>query len=209
MSPRRPRSHSRYDEHSRPPPGCAADGDAAPGRHRRPVRGPTPCPAYSVGDLVEHIGGLALAFTWAATKNFPPDAGAAPSGDSSRLPDRWRDEFAGRLGTMAEAWRAPNAWEGMTQAGGVDLPGQVAGLVAMDEIVVHGWDLAVATGQDFEAEEASIQAAFDFVRPMSEPEAEAQRDGLFGPVVPVSEQAPTLDQLIGLAGRDPSWAPGG
>ena len=29
---------------------------------------PTPCPDYSLGDLVEHIGGLALAFTAAATK---------------------------------------------------------------------------------------------------------------------------------------------
>ena len=40
--------------------------------------GPTPCPAYTVGDLVDHIGGLALAFTWAATKEFPPEAGQPP-----------------------------------------------------------------------------------------------------------------------------------
>src|SRR5215471_5849119 len=30
---------------------------------------PTPCPAYTVGDLVEHVGGLALAFTAAANKD--------------------------------------------------------------------------------------------------------------------------------------------
>ena len=29
---------------------------------------PTPCPEYTVGDLLDHIGGLAKAFTWAATK---------------------------------------------------------------------------------------------------------------------------------------------
>jgi uncharacterized protein (TIGR03083 family) len=30
---------------------------------------PTPCPAYTVGDLVEHLGGMALAFTAAANKD--------------------------------------------------------------------------------------------------------------------------------------------
>ena len=169
--------------------------------------GPTPCPKYAVGDLVDHIGGLALAFTWAATKNFPPESGAAPSGAASRLPSGWRDEFADRLVTMAEAWRAPEAWEGMTQAGGVDLPGQVAGLVAMDELVVHGWDLAVASGQEYEADEASIQAALGFVGAVSGPEAAAQREGVFGPVVPVPAEASALDRLIGLAGRNPAWAP--
>ena len=169
--------------------------------------GPTPCPAYSVGDLVDHIGGLALGFTRAATKNFPPEGIARPSGQASRLPAGWREEFADRLATMAEVWRAPDAWEGMTQAGGVDLPGHVAGLVAIDELVVHGWDVAVATGQPYEADTPSIQAALGFVEPVSHPEAAAQREGVFGPVVPVSEEAPSLDRLLGLAGRDPAWTP--
>ena len=30
---------------------------------------PTPCPAYTLGDLIEHVGGLALAFTAAANKD--------------------------------------------------------------------------------------------------------------------------------------------
>jgi uncharacterized protein (TIGR03086 family) len=169
--------------------------------------GPTPCPAYTVGDLVDHIGGLALGFTWAGTKNFPPEAGRAPSGDAARLPDDWREAFAKRLTTMAHAWLDPAAWDGMTQAGGVDLPGQVAGCVAMDELVVHGWDLAVATGQPYDVDAASIEVSLGFVGPVSEPEAAQQRQGVFGPVVPVSGDASALDRLIGLAGRDPSWSP--
>jgi len=169
--------------------------------------GPTPCPAYSVGDLVDHIGGLALAFTWAATKEFPPEAGQPPSGEAARLPREWRDTFADRLSAMGEAWQDPDAWDGMTQAGGVDLPGQAAGCVAMDELVVHGWDLAVATGQPYDADAASIEVALGFVGPFSKPEAAQQREGVFGPVVPVPDGAPALDRLIGLAGRDPSWSP--
>ena len=51
---------------------------------------PTPCPAYTVGDLVDHIGGLAKAFTWAATKESVDMAPAGPSGDASRLEPGWR-----------------------------------------------------------------------------------------------------------------------
>ncbi len=31
------------------------------------------------------------------------------------------------------------------------------------------------------------------------------REGLFGPVVDVPADAPLLDRVIGLSGRDPSW----
>jgi uncharacterized protein (TIGR03086 family) len=166
----------------------------------------TPCPAYSVGDLVDHIGGLALAFTWAATKEFPTGAGQPPSGDVTRLPDGWRDQFSERLAVMARAWHDPAAWQGMTAAGGVDLPGEVAGCVAMDELVVHGWDLAVATGQPYEPDAISVEVALGFVEPISHPEAAHQREGVFGPVVPVSDEAPAMDQLLGKAGRDPGWS---
>ena len=37
----------------------------------------TPCPDYCLGDLLDHVGGLALAFTAAATKTFGED-GARP-----------------------------------------------------------------------------------------------------------------------------------
>ena len=45
----------------------------------------------------------------------------------------------------------------MTQAGGVDLPGEVAGLVALNELVVHGWDIATASGQDYRPDEATLR----------------------------------------------------
>jgi uncharacterized protein (TIGR03086 family) len=168
---------------------------------------PTPCPDYTLGDLVEHIGGMALAFTAAATKDTGETGAQGPSGDVSRLGDGWRPRIARDLAALADAWRDPAAWTGMTRAGGLDLPGEVAGLVVVDELVVHGWDVARASGQPYECDEALLDVALGFVSQFSGPGQESSRDGLFGPVVEVPDDAPLLDRLVGLAGRDPSWSP--
>jgi uncharacterized protein (TIGR03086 family) len=168
---------------------------------------PTPNPGYPLGDLLDHIGGLTLAFTAAAKKDLGDMTSQAPSADASRLADDWRDRIPRDLSALAEAWRDPAAWGGMTQAGGVELPGEVAGLVVLDELVVHGWDVARASGQPYDADPRLLEAVHDFVAPFSEPGQEAARQGLFGPVVEVPEEAPLLDRVIGLTGRDPAWSP--
>lgn len=169
--------------------------------------GPTPCPDYTLGDLVEHVGGLALAFTAAARKTEGGAGSQGPSGDASRLGDDWRTRIPANLAALADSWRDADAWTGMTRAGGVDLPGDVAGLVALDELVIHGWDVARASGQPYSPDAASLEAVHDFVAPFSAPGHEAERAGLFGPVVPVPDDAPLLDRVIGMTGRDPGWAP--
>ncbi|MPY95701.1 MAG: TIGR03086 family protein [Acidimicrobiia bacterium] len=168
--------------------------------------GPTPCPGYTLGDLVDHVGGLALAFTAAATKAGGEAGAQAPSGDASRLGDDWRARIPGDLRALATAWGQPSAWSGTTQAGGIDLPAEVAGTVALDELVVHGWDVARASGQAYECDRGSLEAVHGFVAQFSGPGQEAARAGLFGPVVDVPEGAPLLDRVIGLTGRDPTWS---
>ncbi|HEY1990514.1 MAG TPA: TIGR03086 family metal-binding protein [Acidimicrobiales bacterium] len=167
---------------------------------------PTPCPKYSLGDLVDHVGGLSLAFTAAATKAMGGDTAQAPSPAASRLGKDWRTRIPGELAALAEAWRDPAAWSGFTQAGGVDLPGEIAGLVALDELVIHGWDIARASGQAYECDPPTLAAVYEFVAPMAAPGHEAPR--IFGPVVEVPEDAPLLDRIIGLSGRDPAWPTG-
>jgi uncharacterized protein (TIGR03086 family) len=168
---------------------------------------PTPCPDYTLGDLVEHVGGLALAFRGAAEKDLGDTASQGPSGDASRLGDDWRERIPRDLDALAQAWREPAAWDGMTKAGGIDLPGEVAGVVALDELVIHGWDVARASGQAYDCDPASLEAVRGFVEQFSGPGQEDQRAGLFGPVVEVADGASPLDQVIGLTGRDPGWSP--
>jgi uncharacterized protein (TIGR03086 family) len=164
--------------------------------------GPTPCPNTSLGDLIDHIGSLTKGFTLVARK----EAGSSTrptAPDATNLEPGWRERVAGDLTTLAAVWRDPAAWEGMTKAAGIDLPGEVAGLVALDELVVHGWDLAVASDQAYDPTAEEIEAATQFVTGFTAP-----RDGnLFGPIVTVPDDAPPLDKLLGLTGRDPRWAP--
>jgi len=170
--------------------------------------GVTPCPAYTLGDLLDHVGGLSVAFTAAACKAEPPGGSQGPSGDASRLEEGWRDRIARDLDALAAAWTEPQAWTGTAVAGGVEMPAEVAALVALDELVVHGWDVARASGQPYDVDPVSLEAVHGFVAQFSGPGQEESRAGLFGPVVPVPDDAPLLDRVLGMAGRDPSWSRG-
>jgi uncharacterized protein (TIGR03086 family) len=169
--------------------------------------GPTPCPAYTLGDLLDHVSGLALAFTAAARKATVPGSPDRASGDASRLGNDWRSRLSRELDALAESWRDPAAWTGATRAGGVDLPGEIAGLVALDELVVHGWDVARASGQTYAPDRDLLEVVHDFLAPLAQPGQEASRDGIFGPAIQVPGDAPLLDRVIGLSGRDPAWSP--
>ena len=57
------------------------------------------------------------------------------------------------------------------------------------------------------AEAQALEAVFGFVEQFSGAGQEAAREGMFGPEVAVTEDAPLLDRLIGLTGRDPNWSP--
>jgi uncharacterized protein (TIGR03086 family) len=170
--------------------------------------GPTPCPEYTFGDLLDHVGSLALAFTAAATKDTTRFSSDRAPGDASRLGDDWRTRIPRDLEALAHAWRDPAAWTGTTRAGGFELPGEVAGIVALDELVIHGWDVARATGQVYDCDPRSLDVVHGFVLQMAGPGQEATREGLFGPVVPVPDDAPLFDRVIGLSGRHPNWSPG-
>jgi len=168
----------------------------------------TPCPSYTLGDLIEHVGGLALAFTAAANKNGGRYADMQPSGDASRLGEDWRVRIPRDLATLAEAWRDPAAWAGTTRIAGSDGPAEIIGLSAADELVVHGWDVARATGQPYTSERELLAAAEGFLAMFASPDAPAGPDVPFGPSRRVPAGSPELDRVVALAGRDPGWSPG-
>ncbi|GGN68182.1 TIGR03086 family protein [Streptomyces albiflavescens] len=167
--------------------------------------GVTPCPEYAVHNLLGHLAGLAVAFRDAGRKDLGPTTNTSPDTVVPDIEPGWREALPKALDELAEAWRDPAAWTGETRAGGVPLPGAVAAAVAADELVVHGWDLARATGQAYEPDAAALQASYALLAAAA---ADPSSDGgLFGPVVPVPDDAPLLDRVIGVSGRDPGWKP--
>lgn len=158
---------------------------------------PTPCPDWSTADLLRHICGLTVEFTASARKEpTPARAGAG-------LDDGWRERVQGDLAALADAWADPDAYDGETHAGPVTLAGAETARVALNEVTVHGWDLARSTGQAYTADPATVAECTRFV---AEFDAPANDDGgLFGPPVDIGEEAPAIDRLVGLTGRDPAW----
>jgi uncharacterized protein (TIGR03086 family) len=184
-------------------PACRTVADLLDGVKDDHLSGPAPCWG-DVGGLLDHLMGLTLAFTWAARKDWPADASGddVPDPAITNLDPRWRTVLLERLETLAQVWRDPAAFEGMTKAGGVDLPGAVTAAVALDEVVLHGWDLARGTGQPYEVDPASTAVVLDFVT-----QAADLPNKIFGPPVPTPADAPAFVRALGLAGRDPSWTP--
>ncbi|KUI28759.1 hypothetical protein AU196_13540 [Mycobacterium sp. IS-1742] len=161
----------------------------------------TPCADLRLGELLAHVGDLSTAFTAAARKDLgewtdnPPQPRPAD--------DDWRGAYPQRLTELADAWRSADAWTGMTRAGGIDLPGEVAGIVALTEVVIHGWDVAVASGQTYDCDAATAQVCLEYLRQFDP----AGTEEMFGPAVPVPDDAPAIDRIVGLSGRDPRWSP--
>jgi uncharacterized protein (TIGR03086 family) len=160
---------------------------------------PTPCAGTPVAGLLDHLMGLAEGLRAAAAKE--PGGPPAQASAAQLAPD-WRAALPHRLDALVAAWRDPAAAQGRTVAGGIEMPAAEVALVTLDELVLHGWDLARATGQPYEPDPADVAAIVPFV------EAFGSSDGvpgLFGPAVAVPAGAPAFDRVLGLSGRDPGW----
>ncbi|MDC0771902.1 TIGR03086 family metal-binding protein [Streptomyces sp. HD] len=163
----------------------------------------TPCPAYTVRNLLGHLLGLSVAFRDAGRKDLGPTTDTSPEAAVPDIGPGWREELPKVLAELAEAWRDPAAWTGETRAGGIPLTGPEAGAVAANELVIHGWDLARATGRPYVPDPAALQLSYGML--LAAAEDPSRGGGIFGPVVPVPDDAALLDRAVGLSGRDPQW----
>lgn len=170
----------------------------------------TPCGGITVGELLDHIDNLSLAFAAAGTRQFLPDGGQPRQPDAARLGPDWRDRLPAQLDGLADAWQPSGAWDGDTQVGGGEMPATVAGSAGLNEVIVHGWDLAVATGQAYPGDDPSLGEALGTAYGWASSVAAQNPEGtpgLFGAPVAVPDSAPVLDRLLGATGRQPAWRP--
>jgi uncharacterized protein (TIGR03086 family) len=150
---------------------------------------PTPCSEWSVADLLAHVHQFATAFTHNAHK----EQARPPEG----LVDDWRAAIPHQLDELVRAWREEPAWQGQVSAGGVEMDAPDNAVVAIEELTVHGWDLARATGQNLRVGDVDLAQVERFF--------ELFGKAPFGPAARTPEGASLLEHVVARTGRDPSW----
>ncbi|RKT57324.1 TIGR03086 family metal-binding protein [Saccharothrix australiensis] len=156
---------------------------------------PTPCAEFDVRRLIRHLLFWGPALEAAARKGTVTPTGTEDEVDL----DAWQSRLAARLRATASAWSAPEAWTGTTTLGSPhEMPAEVIGGMVVAELLVHGWDLATGVGRRLDWD----REVLEFVhRDLLGSAATGREMGVFGPEVPVADDAPLLDRVLGLTGR--------
>lgn len=154
----------------------------------------TPCDGWSVADLTHHmvamLGMYGDAFAAAAPERGEVDGDGLPAAEAFTT--------AGRRLLELVAAAAPGTT--VTVPFGT-VPPAVAIRLATVEMLVHGWDLATATSQTYRCDPGVAERALAFS--VSALERLPSDRSPFAPTVPVEEDAPAIDRLVGLLGRRP------
>jgi uncharacterized protein (TIGR03086 family) len=160
----------------------------------------SPCTEYTVGDLIDHVDQVSRMFTALAQRDTGEPKGSDYDPDTAHRDPGWRERVARHVRALGQAWDDPAAWEGTTNLSGPDLSNDLWGKITLTELVVHGWDIAQATGQPFGLPEPVLHACLHHV---TEFVTNAPIPGLWGPPVDVPDGAALLDQIVAITGRTP------
>ncbi|MBQ1009749.1 TIGR03086 family protein [Micromonospora sp. M51] len=160
---------------------------------------PTPCQDYLVRDLLNHLFQVVINFQDLAEKRQVEWAEKP-----DHLADGWRDRFEVETGRLIAAWSKPSTLEGVSP--GMGMPQSVVGGMALLDLIVHGWDLAVATGQPYHPAPEAVAELHALVEQLG---PTARKMGVFAdpvpPATPTETPASDLAHLLTQTGRTPTW----
>jgi len=162
---------------------------------------PTPCTDYDVGQLQDHVLGWLNNFA----AGFADPQGQAPQAtvQEYQTSDDPAAEVQAAAELLVQAVRDGAAARPL-KLGDAAMPGEMALGMILWEYQVHGWDLARATGQPWHPPAAAAEQSLSFAPTMLTDDYQGEGK-TFAPPVPVPEDAPPLDRLLGLSGRRPDW----
>lgn len=121
--------------------------------------GPTPCDEFDVRALLGH-----LVTTVRKVHGFArgADTSAVPHVSTGIADDALATAYAADADAACTAWSDDALLEVVVRAPWGEVPGRQVLWGHLNEALVHGWDLAVATGQDPEADPALAAAALEW-----------------------------------------------
>lgn len=149
---------------------------------------PTPCVDLTCHDLVVHlIDSLTRLAGMAGVTASAPDEGSA------------EEKISAVAAQAIDAWRAVDLDGEVAGPGDSRMPASVVAGILPVEILLHGWDVAQASGQTLRVSDEVV----GYVRTLAEAIIPGGRGRSFGDEVPAADDASALDRLAAYAGRTP------
>lgn len=153
---------------------------------------PTPCPEWTVRQVVNHLIGMNRVFAALLAGQPPPRPPADHGGDD---PVRaYRDSAAALLAAFSQPGVLERSYTGPlgTATGAERLQ------IRLYDLLAHGWDLAQATGQPADLPDDLAEQSLAFARTQLAGQA---RSGRFGPAQNAAEPASAIERLAAFLGR--------
>jgi uncharacterized protein (TIGR03086 family) len=147
----------------------------------------TPCDDWNVRTLLNHMLDTQQYFVGSARGQDASPPGPNPP---ERLGDDPVADFEHARTETLQTFGEP---------GVIEKTGPSLGIAFSDQLL-HGWDLATATGQDATMPPGLAEAAYEMIHGRFTDE---QRQGIFKPEVPVAADASPQDRLLAYTGRNP------
>ena len=155
---------------------------------------PTPCDEFSVHDVLDHMMVLGTGFAHLFRGEQPADEMAPPV--YGRVP---AIEFRRAMDDLLDGVRADGAMERILDTPIGSMPGETFARVVAFDGLVHGWDLAVATGQGYPIDDELVRDVDEFARvALSD---ELRDNGMFDVETTPPADASAIERLAAFSGR--------
>jgi uncharacterized protein (TIGR03086 family) len=149
---------------------------------------PTPCKDFTCHEVVEHLmTSLVQLGAMAGADVANPEEGSA------------ENKVSVMAAQAIDGWRGVDLDGTVPGPGGAEMPASFAAGILPVELILHGWDIAQASGQRLHVSDELV----DYLRGLAETVVPGGRGRSFGDEVTPVDDASPVDQLAAYAGRTP------
>ena len=156
----------------------------------------TPCAEWTLRQLLNHMIG-ALTLHLDAAHGLPVDRSQADP-DTDRIGADPASAFAALAARAARTWREPRVLDRTLTLPMGPVPGSAVAMLHLTEVVVHGWDVGRATGENPTIPAELAEPALEFSRQFA---TEAHRGTAFAAELALGDTPG--EQLVAFLGRRP------
>ena len=158
---------------------------------------PSPCEAWTVGQLAGHLVGGSVYFGQAADGQAPE----LPTGEPRSLGDEAAREFDDAARFDLAVFRRAGVLDQQHDFAFGPTPGWVIATIGLSESLLHGWDLARAVGAPYAPDDDLADAVMRFQAQAGE--EQLRSEGMFGPARSAPTNATPFEALLAFTGRRP------